>query len=79
MKEAGVTWVSMGSRVLTRVDAFLASADFMTADGHRSGGDLVEAEFACVKFDFIYGLPGQTAESLSGSLERAMALAFHTG
>ncbi len=33
----------------------------------------MEAEFACVNFDFIYGLPGQTAESLSGSLERAMA------
>lgn len=73
LKELGVTRVSMGIQSFQeeelawlgrRHDAFRAQA---------AAELLTEAGFECVNFDFIYGLPGQTSESLLGSLERAVS------
>ena len=73
LKESGVTRVSMG---IQSFDEGELSWLGIFHDGRRAqeaAKILMEAEFACVNFDFIYGLPGQTAESLLHSLERAMA------
>lgn len=72
LKESGVTRVSMGIQSFDEGELSWLGRFHDGRRAQEAAEILMEAEFACVNFDFIYGLSGQTAESLSGSLERAM-------
>lgn len=73
LKDWGVRRVSMGIQSFEEKElAWLGRRH----DGRRAqeaAEILMDMGFACVNFDFIYGLPGQTRESLLGSLERAVS------
>ncbi len=73
LKESGVTRVSMGIQSFDEGELSWLGRFHDGRRAQEAAKILMEAEFACVNFDFIYGLPGQTAESLLHSLERAMA------
>lgn len=74
LKDLGVTRVSMG------VQSFAEEELAWLGRNHDAGKALEAAEllmnkgFACVNLDFIYGLPGQTAESLVRTLKTAVSL-----
>lgn len=72
LKQAGVTRVSMGIQSFS--DAELQTlARQHRAEKAREALDLLMSEgFPCVNIDFIYGIPGQTEESLLQSLEEAL-------
>ncbi len=73
LKELGVTRVSMGIQSFQEEElAWLGRQH----DGRRAQAAaelLTGMGFGCVNFDFIYGLPGQTPESLLRSLEKAVS------
>ena len=72
LKESGVTRVSMGIQSFDEGELSWLGRFHDGRRAQEAAEILMEAEFACVNFDFIYGLPGQTVESLAESLERAM-------
>lgn len=73
LRELGVTRVSMG------IQSFDDEELRWLGRSHDSGRARAAAEllasmgFECVNFDFIYGLPGQTGESLIRSLRTALS------
>lgn len=75
LRWAGVTRVSMG------IQSFLDSELSVLGRGHRAQkarealGLLKSFGFPCINVDFIYGIPGQTADSLLASLEEAVDFA----
>ena len=73
LKELGVTRVSMGIQSFQEEElAWLGRQH----DGRRAQAAaelLTGMGFGCVNFDFVYGLPGQTPESLLRSLEKAVS------
>lgn len=72
LKQMGVTRVSMG--IQSFQDTELAALR-RTHDAARAEAALhlvKSAGFSCVNTDFIYGIPGQTTESLLASLEKAL-------
>ncbi|MCI8584914.1 MAG: coproporphyrinogen III oxidase family protein [Lachnospiraceae bacterium] len=73
LKEAGVTRLSMGIQSLW-------DEELRTLRRQHSGKQALEAlslireyGFSCVNVDFIYGIPGQTVDSLLTSLGQALA------
>ncbi len=70
--QAGVTRVSMG--IQSFCDRELAALGrFHSADRAREALALLKAAgFSCINVDFIYGIPGQTADSLLESLKEAV-------
>lgn len=72
LKQAGVTRVSMG--IQSFHDSELRSLGRQhRAKKAREALHLIKtAEFACVNVDFIYGILGQTVESLLASLQEAL-------
>ena len=75
LKKLGVTRVSLGIQSFAGEELAWLGRRHDPAQARRAAGLLMEAGFACVNFDFIYGLPGQTAGSLLESLETAVAYA----
>ncbi len=75
IKQAGVTRVSMG------IQSFLDEELLVLRRRHngetaREALDLLKSfDFPCVNVDFIYGIPGQTKESLLMSLKEALTFA----
>ncbi len=72
LKEAGVTRVSMG------IQSFIDS-ELETLNRRHRGEQarkalclLKEMDFPCLNLDFIYGIPGQTKDSLMASLTEAL-------
>lgn len=72
LKQQGVTRVSMG--IQSFHDAELSALGRQhRAKRAREALDLLKAaDFSCVNVDFIYGIPGQTVESLLASLREAV-------
>ena len=73
LKELGVTRVSMGIQSFAEKELLWLGRHHDAGRAREAAELLAEAGFDCVNLDFIYGLPGQTAESLTESLERAAA------
>ena len=72
LKQAGVSRISMGIQSFSDRELGVLRRHH-TADKAREALELLKSfAFACVNVDFIYGIPGQTKESLLASLEEAM-------
>lgn len=73
LKQAGVTRVSMGIQSFHNKELQVLGRGH-SADAARKALHLVKcAGFACVNTDFIYGIPGQTTESLLESLKEVLS------
>lgn len=73
LKELGVTRVSMGIQSFEEEELAWLGRHHDSRRAREAAELLVETGFDCVNFDFIYGLPGQTSESLLRSLRRAVS------
>ncbi|WP_276949729.1 STM4012 family radical SAM protein [Acetatifactor muris] len=73
LKELGVTRVSMGIQSFADEELAWLGRYHDSCRAQEAADCLKEAAFDCVNFDFIYGLPGQTGESLVDSLGRAVS------
>lgn len=74
LRRLGVTRVSMGIQSFDNGELRWLGRNHDSEGAKEAAGLLAGAGFECVNFDFIYGLPGQTADSLVRSL--GMALSF---
>lgn len=72
LKEAGVTRVSMGIQSFSEKELRTLGRQHDAARAREALGRLKETGFPCVNVDFIYGVPGQTVESLLASLQEAL-------
>ena len=72
LKALGVTRVSMGIQSFDDDELRWLGRSHDSARAGEAAGLLAGLGFECVNFDFIYGLPGQTAESLIRSLKTAL-------
>ncbi|MDE7313699.1 MAG: STM4012 family radical SAM protein [Eubacterium sp.] len=72
LKQAGVTRVSMGIQSFHDSELRSLGRQHQAKQARKALHLLKEAEFACVNVDFIYGIPGQTVESLLASLQEAL-------
>lgn len=75
LKELGVTRVSMGIQSFDNGELRWLGRNHDSERAGKAAELLADTGFECVNFDFIYGLPGQTAESLTGSLGTALSFA----
>ena len=73
LKALGVTRVSMGIQSFEAEELAWLGRRHDSRRAREAAGLLMETGFECVNFDFIYGLPGQTAESLLRSLRWAVS------
>ncbi len=73
LKALGVTRVSMGIQSFEEEELAWLGRRHDSRRAREAAGLLMETGFECVNFDFIYGLPGQTAESLLRSLRWAVS------
>ncbi|MDE7180375.1 MAG: radical SAM family heme chaperone HemW [Muribaculaceae bacterium] len=72
-QRAGVNRISMG--VQSMIDAELQAVGRRhSAEDARSAYSILSERFANISLDLIFGLPGQTLESLSRSLEEIIAM-----
>lgn len=74
LKELGVTRVSMGIQSFEEEELAWLGRNHDSRQAQAAAELLMSMGYACVNFDFIYGLPGQTEESLMRSLGRAVTL-----
>ncbi len=72
LKNLGVTRVSMGIQSFDDNELKWLRRNHSSASAQRAAELLKKAEFKCLNFDFIYGIPFQTEESLYTSLEKAL-------
>lgn len=75
LKELGVTRVSMGIQSFDNEELRWLGRNHDSERAKEAAWLLSNMGFECVNFDFIYGLPGQTEESLIRSLEIALSYA----
>lgn len=75
LKELGVTRVSMGIQSFDNEELRWLGRNHDSERAREAAWLLSNAGFECVNFDFIYGLPGQTEESLIRSLGMALSYA----
>ena len=73
LKKLGVTRVSMGIQSFDDGELKWLGRNHDSRRAREAAGLLAGAGFECVNFDFIYGLPAQTAASLVHSLKTALA------
>ncbi|MCM1539785.1 MAG: STM4012 family radical SAM protein [Blautia sp.] len=73
LKELGVTRVSMGIQSFDNGELKWLGRNHDSGRAREAAGLLAGMGFECVNFDFIYGLPGQTADSLTCSLRTALS------
>ncbi|MCM1240829.1 MAG: STM4012 family radical SAM protein [Lachnospiraceae bacterium] len=73
LKELGVTRVSMGIQSFDNGELKWLGRDHDSERAREAAGLLAGMGFECVNFDLIYGLPGQTADSLTCSLRTALS------
>lgn len=75
LKEEGVNRLSIGVQSFKEAELF-ALHRFHTADAAKKALGLIQnTGFSCVNIDLIYGIPGQTMESLGDSLRQALEFA----
>ncbi len=72
LKQAGVTRVSMGIQSFSDAELKTLIRQHSAQKARKALELLMEEEFACVNIDFIYGIPGQTKDSLLCSLKEAL-------
>ena len=75
LKELGVTRVSMGIQSFDNEELRWLGRNHDSEHAREAAWLLSNMGFECVNFDFIYGLPGQTEESLIRSLGMALTYA----
>lgn len=75
LKENGVTRVSMGVQSFHDSELKTLNRSHSVAEVERAVKILQAAEFPCVNLDLIYGIPGQTKDSLLDSARRAVSCA----
>ena len=73
LKELGVTRVSMGIQSFDNEELRWLGRNHDSERAREEAWRLSNMGFECVNFDFIYGLPGQTEESLLRSLRTALS------
>ena len=73
LKELGVTRVSMGIQSFDNEELRWLGRNHDSERAREAAWCLSNMGFECVNFDFIYGLPGQTEESLLRSLRTALS------
>lgn len=73
LKEMGITRVSMGIQSFDEGELKWLGRSHDSHRARAAAGLLMETGFSCVNFDFIYGLPDQTAESLVRTLGEAVS------
>lgn len=75
LKEHGITRISIGVQSFQE-DELRALTRFHTVETAKKALNLIKQKnFDCLNIDLIYGIPGQTWESLKYSLEQALAFA----
>ena len=72
LKKAGVTRVSMGIQSFNEEELKILRRNHSANQARRALKQLNDFDFPCVNLDFIYGIPGQSVDSLLKSLEEAM-------
>ncbi len=72
LKQAGVTRVSMGIQSFSDKELLTLRRRHSAQRAREALKLLKSFEFSCVNLDFIYGIPGQTGESLLKSLQEAV-------
>ena len=75
LKRAGVTRVSMGVQSFSDRELLALRRAHTGETARKALALLKEFEFTCVNVDFIYGIPGQTVETLLDSLREALQFA----
>lgn len=75
LKAAGATRVSMGIQSFSDEELGTLNRQHSAGKAREALGLLKDYHFPCVNVDFIYGIPGQTTESLLRSLKEALAFA----
>jgi len=73
LKKLGVTRVSMGIQSFDNEELRWLGRNHDSERAREAADLLSDMDFECVNFDFIYGLPGQTEDSLTGSLKTALS------
>ncbi len=71
LKQAGVTRVSMGIQSFSDAELKTLVRQHSAKKARKALELLMEEGFPCVNIDFIYGIPGQTKDSLLCSLKEA--------
>ncbi len=72
LKEKGVSRISIGVQSFQERE-LLSLHRFHKAEAAKKALDLIcRMKFECVNMDFIYGIPGQTLESLEDSLQQGL-------
>uniref|UniRef100_N2A130 Heme chaperone HemW n=1 Tax=Eubacterium plexicaudatum ASF492 TaxID=1235802 RepID=N2A130_9FIRM len=72
LKQAGVTRVSMGIQSFHNAELQALGRSHYAAAARQALHLVKDMGFSCVNTDFIYGIPGQTTESLLDSLKEAL-------
>lgn len=73
LKENGVTRVSMGVQSFHDEELRTLNRRHRVWQVHRAARILKKSKFPCINLDLIYGIPGQTVESLLDSAGQAAA------
>lgn len=75
LKKAGVTRVSMGIQSFSDTELKTLARQHCAKKAREALELLMSEGFPCVNIDFIYGIPGQTTETLLNSLSEALNFA----
>ncbi len=73
LKEEGVTRISIGVQSFQEEELLTLHRLHRAETAHMALAAIRENEFACMNIDIIYGIPGQTADSLTDSLRQALS------
>ena len=73
LKEQGVTRLSIGVQSFQEKELQAIARLHSVESAKKALQSIKKADFDCVNIDLIYGIPGQTKESLLDSLEQALA------
>lgn len=73
LKEHHVTRVSMGVQSFHESELKMLHRRHTVEQIERAAEMIKKADFPCVNLDLIYGIPGQTKESLAESVDRALS------
>ena len=73
LKRYGVTRVSIGVQSFQPEELRALSRFHTVEEAKRALGLIRQEEFSCVNVDLIYGIPGQTKETLGDSVKQAVA------
>lgn len=73
LREEGVTRISIGIQSFQEEELLTLHRLHTAEAAHRALAAIREHPFACVNVDIIYGIPGQTADSLIDSLRQALS------